>query len=141
MQMRPANDISLGDDLQALALGSKTSLPEHFAAQDAIMSIETVVHPQKTNRYRDEHMPAVTAGMRASRPGAPMPEELLQKLRSRRIESCKTELKEDMFKHGHVVGMYWENIARSMVERAHKDAQELNVPLYCLQAADQRHKN
>jgi len=69
-----------------------------------------------------------------------MPEELLQKLRSRRIESCKAELKEDMFKHGHVVGMYWENIARSMVERAHKDAQELNVPLYCLQAADQRHK-
>ena len=27
-----------------------------------------------------------------------------------------------------------------MVERAHRDARELNVPLYCLQAADQRHK-
>ena len=39
----------------------------------------------------------------------------------------------------HVVGMYWENIARNMVERAHRDAQELDVPLFCLQVADQRH--
>ena len=37
--------------------------------------------------------------------------------------------------------MYWENIARSMVERARRgeDAQQLDVPLFCLQAADQRH--
>ena len=33
---------------------------------------------------------------------------------------------------------YWENIARSMVERAHRDAQKLDVPLFCLHAADQR---
>ena len=36
--------------------------------------------------------------------------------------------------------MYWENIARSMAERAFRDAREMDVPLYCLQAADQRHK-
>ena len=58
---------------------------------------------------------------------------------SRKIENCKKELETDFFKHGHVVGMYWENIARSMVERAHIDAQQLDVPLFCLQAADQRH--
>ena len=60
-------------------------------------------------------------------------------LRTRKIENCKKELETDCFKHGHVVGMYWENIARSMVERAHRDARQLDVPLFCLQAADQRH--
>ena len=35
--------------------------------------------------------------------------------------------------------MYWENIARNMVERAHRDAQQFDVPLFCLQAADQRY--
>jgi hypothetical protein len=78
--------------------------------------------------------------MRASRPSAPMADDLLEKLRSRKIERCKADLEKDLFKHGHVVGMYWENIARSMVERAHRDARELNVPLFCLQAADKRHK-
>ena len=57
----------------------------------------------------------------------------------RKIENCKKELTTDLFKHGHVIGMYWENIARSMVERANRDAQDLDVPLFCLQAADQRH--
>ena len=60
-------------------------------------------------------------------------------LRTRKIENCKKELTTDLFKHGHVIGMYWENIARSMVERANRDAQDLDVPLFCLQAADQRH--
>ena len=56
-----------------------------------------------------------------------------------RSENCKKELSTDLFKDGHVIGMYWENIARSMVERANRDAQFLDVPLFCWQAADQRH--
>ena len=32
-----------------------------------------------------------------------------------------------------------ENIARSIMERAHRDARRLDVPLFCLQAADHRH--
>ena len=141
MQIRPCNELSLGDDLDAIARkGQRQVLAEHFGARDAVMSITSVVHLKKTNRFQDTDLPAVTAGMRSSRPAAPMSEYLMQKLRSRRIEVCKHELDSDLFRHGHVVGMYWENIARSMVERAHRDAKELNVPLYCLQAADQRHK-
>jgi hypothetical protein len=141
MQMRPAMDVSLADDLDALARnGKKKVCPEHYAAQEAIMSIETVVHLKKTNRFKDAHLPAITTAMRASRPAAPMADDLLEKLRSRKIECCKADLEKNLFKHGHVVGMYWENIARSMVERAHRDARELNVPLFCMQAADQRHK-
>ena len=43
-----------------------------------------------------------------------------------------------MFADGHVVGIYWENISRRIVERTHRDAKKLDVPLYFLQAADQR---
>ena len=77
--------------------------------------------------------------MRTCTPAAPLSEDHLAQLRTRKIEHCNKELTTDLFKHGHVIGMYWENIARSMVERANRDAQDLDVPLFCLQAADQRH--
>ena len=48
------------------------------------------------------------------------------------------ELNTPLFADGHVISIYWENISRSIVERAHRDAEKLDVPLYCLQAADQR---
>jgi hypothetical protein len=48
------------------------------------------------------------------------------------------ELQTPLFADGHVVGIYWENIARSIVERTHRDARKMDVPLYCLQAADHR---
>ena len=72
-------------------------------------------------------------------PAAPLSEDHLAQLRTRKIENCKKELTTDLFKHGHVIGIYWENIARSMVERANRDAQDLDASLFCLQAADQRH--
>jgi hypothetical protein len=50
MQIRPVNELSLGDDLQAIAEkgGKRQVLAEHFGARDAIMSIDTVVHLKKT---------------------------------------------------------------------------------------------
>ena len=63
MQMRPANELSLGDDLQAIADkgGKRQVLAEHFGARDAIMSIDTVIHLKKTNRFQDNDLPQITA--------------------------------------------------------------------------------
>ena len=94
---------------------------------------------KKSKRFLDAHLPEITTAMRTCTPAAPLSEDHLAQLRTRKIENCKKELTTDLFKHGHVIGMYWENIARSMVERANRDAQDLDVPLFCLQAADQRH--
>ena len=45
MRIWPANEISLGDDLDALTLNrNKPVLAEHFAARDAVMPIDTVFH-------------------------------------------------------------------------------------------------
>ena len=37
-----------------------------------------------------------------------------------------------------MVSMYWENIARSMVEREYRAARQLEVALFCWQAADKQ---
>ena len=50
------------------------------------------------------------------------------------------ELETPLFADGHVVSIYRDNISRSIVERTHRDAKKLDVPLYYLQAADQRAK-
>ena len=139
LQIKPAKEISLADNLEELVRKRPDKVQtEHYAAQ-AALSIETVIHLKKSKRFLDVHLPEITTAMRTCTPAAPLSEDHLRQLRARKIENCKKELEMDFFKHGHVVGMYWENIARSMVERAHRDARQLDVPLFCLQAADQRH--
>ena len=141
LQIKPANEMSFADNLEELVRKrpDKVQTEEHHAAQAALMSIETVIHLKKSKRFLDVHLPEITTAMQTCTPAAPLSEDHLQQLRTRKIENCKKELETDFFKRGHVVGMYWENIARSMVERAHRDAQQLDVPLFCLQAADQGH--
>ena len=140
LQIKPAKEISVADNLEELVRKRPDKVQtEHYAAQAALMSIETVIHLKKSKRFLDVHLREITTAMRTCTPAAPLSEDHLRQLRARKIENCKKELEMDFFKHGHVVGMYWENIARSMVERAHRDARQLDVPLFCLQAADQRH--
>ena len=140
LQIKPANEISLADNFEELIRKMPHRVQtEHHAAQAALMTIDTVIHLKKSKRFLDAHLPEITTAMRTCTPAAPLSEDHLAQLRTRKIENCKKELTTDLFKHGHVIGMYWENIARSMVERANRDAQDLDVPLFCLQAADQRH--
>ena len=140
LQIKPANEISLADNLEELIRKMPHRVQtEHHAAQAALMTSDTVIHLKKSKRFLDAHLPEITTAMRTCTPAAPLSEDHLAQLRTRKIENCKKELTTDLFKHGHVIGMYWENIARSMVERANRDAQDLDVPLFCLQAADQRH--
>ncbi len=135
--IKPANQISVADNLEEpIHKMPHRVQTEHHAAQRVLMSIYTV---KKSKRFLDGHLPEITTAMRMSTRTAPLSEDQLAQLRARKIQNCKKELATDLFKHGHVIGMYWENIARSVVERANRDVQELDVPLFCLQAADKRH--
>ena len=119
LQIKPANEISLADNLEELIRKMPhRAQTEHHAAQAALMTIDTVIHLKKSKRFLDAHLPEITTAMRTCTPAAPLSEDHLAQLRTRKIENCKKELTTDLFKHGHVIGMYWENIARSMVERA-----------------------
>ena len=138
MQIKPAKEISIAEDLDALRQAGRAVHPEYHTAQDAIWGIADVIHLTKSKRFLDEAMPAVMQAVRTSRPDAPLAEEELQKLRRINIENGNEELETPLFADGHVVSTYWENISRSIVERTHRDATKLDVSLYCLQAADQR---
>ena len=89
LQIKPAKEISIADDLDALAEKGKKIHPEHHNAQDAILQIADVIHLTKSKRFLDEAMPAVMQALRRSRPDAPVAEEELEKLRQRKIENCQ----------------------------------------------------
>ncbi len=139
LQIKPVNDLSVADDFKALEEGARRKVhPEHYTARNAILNIQDVIHLKTSKRFQDEAMPSLMEAMRASRADKPLSEDELDKLRSRKIEKCRDELEDELFADGHVVGMYWDTVARSISERAHRDARKLDVPLYCLQAADRR---
>ena len=89
LQIKPAKEISIADDLDDLKLAGRNVHPEHHTAQDAILGIEDVIHLTKSKRFLDEAMPAVMEAVRKSRPDAPLAEEKLQELRRRKIENCQ----------------------------------------------------
>ena len=90
LQIKPAKEISIADDLDALRQAGTAVHPEHHTAQDAILGIADVIHLTKSKRFLDEAMPAVMQAVRRSRPDAPLAEEELQKLRRRKSRTART---------------------------------------------------
>ena len=73
LQIKPANEISLADNLEELIRKMPHRVQtEHHAAQAALMSIDTVIHLKKSKRFLDAHLPEITAAMRRCTPTAPL---------------------------------------------------------------------
>ena len=68
LQIKPAREISIADDLDALRQAGRAVHPEHHTAQDAISGIADVTHLTKSKRFFDEAMPVVMQAVRTSRP-------------------------------------------------------------------------
>ena len=119
LQIKPANEISLADDLEELVRKMLHRVQtEHHAAQEALKSIDSQYRLKKSKQFLDAHLPERLSDDHFAQP------------RSRKIENCKKDLATDLFKHGNFIGMYWEHIARSMVERANRDVHELDEPFF-----------
>ena len=91
LQIKPAKEISIADDLDALRQAGKAVHPEHHRAQDAILGIADVIHLTKSKRFLDEAMPALMQALRTSRPDATLAEEVNQERRRRKTENCQKE--------------------------------------------------
>ena len=89
LQIKPAKEISIADDLDALAQGGRAVHPEHHTAQHAILNIKEVIHLTKSKRFLDEEMPVLMQALRTSCVDAPLAEKELEKLRKRTIENCQ----------------------------------------------------
>ena len=101
LQSKPANEISLADSLEELVRKRPDKVQtEHYAAQAALMSIETVIHLKNSKRFLDVHLPEITTAMRTYMPVSPLSEAHLYQSRARKIENCKKELETDFFKRG-----------------------------------------
>ena len=75
--------------MYALREAGTVAHPEHNIAQDVILGIKDAIHLTKSKRFLDEAMPALMQAVRTRRPNAPLAEEELQKLRTRKIEYCQ----------------------------------------------------
>merc|ERR1711884_831184 len=89
LQIKPATDMSIADDLDALRQAGTAVHPEHHTAQDTILGIADAIHLTKSKRFLDETMPAAMQAVRTNHPDAPLAEEELQQLRRRNIENCQ----------------------------------------------------
>ena len=106
LQIKPAADISIAEDYEALPKAGRKIHDEHDVAQRAILNIPDVIHLRKTKRFLDDDMPALMQAIRASLEEDPISEQFLDKLRGRKIENCPNELDTPLFQEGHVVSMY-----------------------------------
>ena len=89
LQIKPAKEISIADDLDALAQAGRAVHPEHHTAQHAILNIKEVIHLKKSKRFLDEEMPVLMQALRTSCVDAPLAEKEVEKLRKRTIENCQ----------------------------------------------------
>ena len=83
LQIKPANEISSADSLEELVRKRPDKVQtEHYAAQAALMSIETVIHLKKSKRFLDVPLPEITTAMRACTPASPLSEDHLRRISS-----------------------------------------------------------
>ena len=90
---------------------------------------------EASNRFKEPLLRDLMAFMRS--PGKSVPIALKAAWESRAVKDNDPRLAEERFQKGHMIGTYWDTVARWMVMRAKRDARSLRTPLICIQAADE----
>ena len=137
LQLKPPKQISLVDDLVAKAREGYVVSVEAQTACDAFRAVDTVIELLETRRFEDKVLPEVMTFIREA-DDTRMPEDMWQSLLSRSIEKNQARLDDELFANGHLIAIFWETIARCIVERATRDAKRLDVPLIFCRACDRR---
>lgn len=123
LQIKFVNEIFLVDNFEELIRKMSYRVQiEYYVVQAVLMIIDIVIYLKKSKRFLDVYLLEIIIVMRTCTFVVFLFEDYLVQLRIRKIENCKKELITDLFKYGYVIGMYWENIVRSMVERVNRDA-------------------
>ena len=143
LQIKPANEISLADSLEELVRKRPDKVQtEHYAAQAALMSIETVIHLKKSKRFLDVHLPEITTAMRMCTPASPLPEDISLAPAALAQKRKLQEGTGDGFIQAWPCGwnVLGEHCSQYGGEGASRCAgSSLTCQYFVLQAADQRH--
>ena len=59
LQTKPAYDVSLADDVDDLKAAERNIHPEPSSAQEALLTVEDVIHLKSSKRFLDEAMPSL----------------------------------------------------------------------------------
>ena len=137
LQLKPTGTgISLLSDLQALesAGGDDGPPAEHQQAMKFFCQTPLCFEFQASNRFKDEKLRKLMDFMRA--PKRTVPLDIAATWKEMQLRPADARLREERFQHGHMLAWFWDTVARWIMLRARRDAENLQEPLYLVQAAD-----
>ena len=136
LQLRPTNALSLLDDLRAKEEEGVDIAAEYQEACRLFKRTPLCFELVGTNRFRDARLRELVEFMRA--PASTLPESIKETWRRIQMTTLEPDprLQAARFQCGHMLGIYWETVARWVFMRAERDAKALQTPLLLLQAAD-----
>ncbi|CAE7263859.1 PIF7 [Symbiodinium sp. CCMP2456] len=144
LQLRPIAQLSLLDDLEARdvhgCLLHSDVPPEVQHAQQVFANIQDVFELRGTKRFKDGD-PLIEL-LQCMRAGRPLSEGLWSAFQQRFVRDegpgrPDARLKQENFRSGYCMSIYWASLSRMLFRRAILDAVRGSVPLVLLQCADE----
>ena len=138
LQLRPTAALSLTDDPRVVLEENPEQVifVENQCAAKLFMATPICHELRGSNRFKDPRLKSLINYMRS--PTHPMPDAIKAYWEQIQMKTdvVDSRLLLDRFQTGHMLGIYWETVARWVLMRAVRDAKALRTPLYLIQAAD-----
>ena len=135
LQLKPTGgSASLISDFKELADAGLEMPPEYQAVMKLFCRTPLCFELQASNRFKEPKLRDLMTFMRS--PDKRVPVGIRETWMSICLKPDDPRLAEERFQKGHMIGSYWDTVARWMVMRATRDAVALREPLFIVQAAD-----
>ena len=120
------------DDLETL--GQRQVPAEQQSAMTLFKRTPLCFELVASNRFKDDRLRDLMVFMR--KPLSTVPKKIKDSWNHILLKDGDKRLKEERFQNGHLLGIYWDTVARCMMMRAMRDAKAAQEALYLIQAAD-----
>ena len=135
LQLTPTAGISLLADLRAMEASDMRDVPAEFQeAMNLFCRTPFCFELLASNRFKEPKLRELMAFIRD--PAETLPADIEASWLRIQLTPEDTRLQAQRFQTGHMIGIYWDTVARWMMMRAKRDAQALGTPLFLVQAAD-----
>ena len=135
LQLKPTGGkVSLISSFEELAAAGINLAPEYQAVMKLFCNTPLCFELQASNRFKDTKLRDLMAFLR--KPGKQVPRAIRDTWNAMQLKPDDPRLREERFQNGHMIGSYWDTVARWMNMRAQRDADVLLKPLFLVQAAD-----
>ena len=127
LQLKPTGGrVSLISSFEELAAAGINLAPEYQAVMKLFCNTPRCFELQASNRFKDPKLRDNMAFLR--RPGKHVPPAIRATWNAMQLKPDDRRLREDRFQNGHMIGSYWDTVARGMNMRTQRDADVQNTP-------------